>query len=71
MASCKTGQIVVSFTELRDLERVVPFWLEENHEFSFEQTGFEVPLSHLKGNGKQTEEYMVLKRKIQAGHVQF
>lgn len=43
---------MVPFTELRDLERVVPFWLEENHEFSFEQTGFEVPLSHLEGNGK-------------------
>lgn len=43
---------MVPFTELRDLERVVPFWLEENHEFSFEQAGFEVPLSHSNGNGK-------------------
>lgn len=71
MASCKTGQIVVPFTELRGFERVVPFQLEENHEFSFEQAGFEVFLSHSKGNGKQTEEYLVLKRKIQAGHAQF
>lgn len=39
------------FIELGNLERV-PFGVEENHEFSFEQTEFEVPLSHPRGNGK-------------------
>ena len=39
------------FIELGNLERV-PFGVKENHEFSFEQTEFEVPLSHPRGNGK-------------------
>lgn len=62
MASCKTGQIAVPFIELGNLERV-PFGVEENHEFSFEQTGFEVPLSHPRGNGKQAEEYFGAQKK--------
>lgn len=35
MASCNAGEIMIPFTELGNVERV-SFWVEENHDFSFE-----------------------------------
>lgn len=33
---------MIQFTELGNVERV-SFWVEENHDFSFEHVEFEVP----------------------------
>lgn len=48
LTPCNIGEIMVPFIELGNVERV-SFWVEENHEFSFEHVEFKVPLTHSRG----------------------